>query len=144
MQRPGLRISTDPAELDISMIHGYLAGESYWARGISRSLLERALANSFCFGGFVDERQVAFARVVTDRATFAHLKDVFVLPAYRGRRYGVALVERILAHPELRSVTMTLATADAHGLYRRFGFGEPDQPGHQMIRPGSFLSPQGG
>lgn len=141
MQHHDLRISTDPAELDITMIHGFLAEESYWAKGLSRALLERAIAHSLCFGGFVADRQVAFARVVTDAATFAHLKDVFVLPGYRGRGYGIALVESILAHPDLRTVAMTLATADAHELYRRFGFGEFARPDHQMIRPGSFLTP---
>jgi GNAT superfamily N-acetyltransferase len=134
-----LRISTNPAEFDLAMIHRFLAEESYWARGMSKALLERAMANSVCFGGFVAEKQVAFARVVTDRATFAHLKDVFVLQPFRGRGYGVALVQAILSHPQLQAVTMTLATADAHELYRRFGFGAPSRPDHQMIRVGSFL-----
>jgi hypothetical protein len=71
-----LRISTDPAEFDIAMIHRFLAEESYWAKGLSRALLERAIANSLCFGGFVVDARVAFARVVTDRATFAYLKYV--------------------------------------------------------------------
>jgi GNAT superfamily N-acetyltransferase len=135
-----LRISTNTAEFDIPMIHRYLAEESYWARGLSKALLERAMANSLCFGGFVADAQVAFARVVTDRATFAHLKDVFVLQPFRGRHYGVALVAAILSHPELQTVTMTLATADAHELYRRFGFGAHSHPERQMIRDGSFLA----
>jgi GNAT superfamily N-acetyltransferase len=141
MPHPKLRISTNPAELDIAMIHGFLAEESYWAKGLPRPLLERAIEHSLCFGGFVADRQVAFARVVTDRATFAHLKDVFVLPPYRRRGYGVALVAGILSHPELRTVTMTLATADAHERYRRFGFGALTQPDRQMIRLGSFIAP---
>jgi len=134
-----MRISMDLAEFDISMIHRYLAGESYWAKGMSRSLLERAMANSLCFGGFVADTQVAFGRAVTDRATFAHLKDVFVLPAFRGKGYGVALVNAIVSHPDLQAVSMTLATADAHGLYSRFGFGTHSRPERQMIRVGSFL-----
>lgn len=132
-----LRISTDPAEFDIAMIHRFLAEESYWAKDLSRPLLERAIAHSICFGGFVADAQVAFARVVTDRATFAHLKDVFVLQSFRGNGYGVALVEAIMSHPELQGVTMTLATKDAHGLYRRFGFGPHTQPERQMIRFGT-------
>jgi GNAT superfamily N-acetyltransferase len=134
-----LRISTDPAEFDLTVIHRYLAEESYWAKGLSRPLLERAIANSLCFGGFVADAQVAFARVISDRATFAHLKDVFVLQPFRGRGYGVALVQAIMSHPDLRAVTMTLGTADAHELYRRFGFGEHSQPERQMIRVGTFL-----
>lgn len=135
-----LRISMNPAEFDLPMIHRFLAEESYWARGLSKPLLERAMANSMCFGGFVADRQVAFGRVVTDRATFAHLKDVFVLQAFRGRGYGVALMEAILSHPDLKAVAMTLATADAHGLYRRFGFGPHSRPERQMLREGTFLA----
>jgi predicted GNAT family N-acyltransferase len=132
-----LRISTNLAELDIAMIHRFLAEESYWAKGLSRPLLEQAIAHSMCFGGFVADAQVAFARVVTDHATFAHLKDVFVLPAFRGQGYGVALIEAIISHPELQVVTMTLATKDAHELYRRFGFGPHTHPERQMIRFGA-------
>lgn len=135
-----LRISMDPAEFDLPMIHRYLSEESYWAKGLSRPLLERAMAHSICFGGFVDDVQVAFARVVSDRATFAHLKDVFVLQPFRGRGYGVAIVQSILAHPDLQTVTMTLATADAHELYRRFGFTAHPRPERQMIRGGTFLA----
>jgi GNAT superfamily N-acetyltransferase len=136
-----LRISTDLSEFDVGMIHRFLAEDSYWARGIERSLLERALAQSLCFGGFVAQDQVAFARVVTDRATVAHLKDVFVLAPHRGRGYGVALMQAVMAHPDLRTATMTLATADAHGLYTRFGFVAESQTERLMIRPGRFLPP---
>jgi ribosomal protein S18 acetylase RimI-like enzyme len=136
-----LRISTDPAEFDIAMIHRFLAEESYWAKGLPRALLERAIANSLCFGGFVGDAQVAFARVVTDRATFAHLKDVFVLQPFRGRGFGKALVEAVMSHPDLQIASMTLATTDAHELYRRFGFGPHPHPERQMLRLGSFLGP---
>lgn len=134
-----LRISTDSAEFDIGMIHRFLAEESYWAQGLSRALLERGIAHSLCFGGFVAGRQVAFARVVTDRATFAHLKDVFVLEPFRGRGYGVALIKAIVMHPELQGVTMTLATKDAHELYGRFGFTPHPHPERQMVRSGGSL-----
>jgi len=134
-----LRISTDPAELDIAMIHRYLSEESYWAKGITRSVVERALAHSLCFGGYLDRRQVAFARVVTDRATSAHLKDVFVLDEYRGRGYGLAIVEAAVSHPDVRSATITLDTADAHALYRRVGFVARTRIERAMIRPGTFL-----
>lgn len=134
-----LRISTDPGELNVSMIHRFLSTESYWARAISRSVLERALAHSLCFGGYLDRTQVAFARVVTDRATFAHLKDVFVLSAFRGRGFGAALMQAVMAHPDLLAVSFTLATDDAHALYEKFGFGRPPHPERSMARPGTFL-----
>lgn len=136
-----LRISTDSGEFDIAMIHRYLSEESYWAKGLSRPLLQRAIAHSLCFGGFVGDAQVAFARVVTDRATFAHVKDVFVLQPFRGRGYGVSIVEAIMSHPDLKLVTMTLATNDAHELYTRFGFQLHTHPERQMTRPGRFLGP---
>lgn len=134
-----LRISTDPAELDVAMIHRYLSEESYWAKGITRAVIERALANSLCFGGYLEHCQVAFARVVTDRATSAHLKDVFVLREYRGKGYGLAIVEAAVSHPDVRSATITLDTADAHDLYRRFGFVARTRVERAMMRAGTFL-----
>ena len=139
MTGSALRISLDPAELDVGMIHQYLSQESYWARGLPREVLDRALAHSLCFGGFLENRQVAFARAVTDRATFAHLKDVFVLPAFKGRGFGRALMQAVMAHTDLKSVAFTLATDDAHRLYERFGFALYPHPERFMLRPGSFL-----
>ena len=134
-----LRISTDPAELDVDMIHRFLSKESYWAVGMSRAVLERALAHSLCFGCYLDELQVAFARVVTDRATFEHLKDVFVLPEFRGRGFGTQLMQAVMAYPDLRAVTFTLHTNDAHALYEKFGFALYPRPERSMVRNGSFL-----
>jgi GNAT superfamily N-acetyltransferase len=134
-----LRISTDAEQLDVDMIHRFLSTESYWAPGISRSVLERALAHSLCFGGYLDRTQVAFARVVTDRATYAHLKDVFVLSAFRRRGFGTALMRAVMAHSDLLAVSFTLATDDAHALYEKFGFGPPPRPECSMVRPGTFL-----
>ena len=134
-----LRVSTDPAELDVGMIHQYLSQESYWAAGISRAVMERALKHSLCVGGYLDHAQIAFARVVTDRATFAHLKDVFVLPAYRGRGFGITLMQAVMTHPDLLAATFTLATHDAHTLYEKFGFRRNSDPERAMARPGSFL-----
>ena len=119
---PDLEISTDPARLDIDEIHGLLR-ESYWAKGRQRTVVERAIANSLCFGAYLDGRQVAFARVVTDRAVFAYLMDVFVLPEFRGRGISKALMRAVLNHPELQNLRVfLLATRDAHGLYEQFGF----------------------
>ena len=121
--RGDLLISTDPARLDLDVVHGYLSGESYWARGVPRDRLERALAHSLCFGLYRGERQIGFARVVTDRATFAYLADVFVLPEHSGKGVAKKLLRTILAHPDLQGLRrFLLATKDAHGLYAQFGF----------------------
>ena len=127
------RVSTDRAELDVAMIHSFLANESSWAKGIDAALVRKSIANSLCFGGFVGERQVAFARVISDFATFANLVDVFVLRDYRGRGYGARLLQTVIAHPELQGLRrFTLASADAHGLYERFGFELPSRPANMM------------
>jgi len=130
-----LTISNDITALDVPMIHQYLSRDSTWAIGMPLALLERAIANSLCFGGYLDGRQVAFARVITDRATFANLVDVFVLPAFRGRGYSKQLVEAIVGHPDLQGLRrFSLATADAHGLYARYGFTPPSRPQTLMER----------
>lgn len=136
-------ISTELERLDVTMIYRFLSEESTWAIGISRDIVERAIDNSLCFGGYVDGRQVAFARVVTDYATFANLVDVFVLPPYRGRGYSKQLMDAIMAHPSLQGLRrFTLATFDAHGLYARYGFAEPSRPDLLMERyfPKIYLS----
>ena len=117
-------ISDDRARLDFGVIHGFLSGESYWARGRSRERVERSIEHSLPFGLYrADGRQVGFARVVTDRATFAWLADVFVVAEERGRGLSKWLVECVLAHPELLYLRRwLLATRDAQELYRRFGF----------------------
>jgi GNAT superfamily N-acetyltransferase len=118
------RISTDPALLDLDAIHAFLS-TAYWSPGVPRETVERAIRNSLSFGLYDGDRQAGFARVVTDRATFAYLADVFVLPPYRGRGLGTWLVETVLAHPDLEGLRRwLLATKDAHELYRRYGFTE--------------------
>lgn len=130
-----LRVSTDKSELDIALIHGFLSEQSTWARGISRPLVERAIEHSLCFGGFVEGRQIAFARVITDCATFANLVDVFVLPSHRGRGHSKALMDAVMSHPQLQGLRrFTLATGDAHGLYARYGFSSPARPQSLMER----------
>ena len=139
-----LRISTDKDELDLPMIHRYLSTEAYWSRGIPLPLVERAVAGSFCFGGYLaDAGQVAFARVVTDHATFGYLADVFVLQAWRGRGYSKQLVAAVMAHPGLQGLRrFMLATADAHSLYSRHGFSAPAKPQTLMeiSRPDFYLA----
>lgn len=132
---PEYRITEDPAAIESEVLHRWLSEESYWARGRTRDTVERSLANSMCFGALHDDELVGFARVVTDRATFAWLCDVFVTPAHRGRGVGSALVAAAVGHPDLAGLQrMVLATADAHDLYRRFGFENLDRPDRWMIR----------
>ncbi|MHC1480513.1 GNAT family N-acetyltransferase [Frateuria aurantia] len=128
-----VRISTDSSELDIAMIHGFLCGESSWSRGISRPRLEQAVANSLCFGAYRDGRQVGFARVVTDRATFAYLCDVFVVAAERGRGHARALLEAVTNHPQLQGLRrFSLASSSARDLYASYGFAPPLHPSSLM------------
>ena len=131
-----LEISTDPARLDRDLVHRFLSEDSYWARGRTREQSERIIDRSLCFGAYADgRRQVAHARVVTDGVTFGYIADLFVVPAARGRGIGKALMAAILEHPEVRDVTrLTLLTADAHGLYERFGFGPLDDLPKWMTR----------
>jgi len=129
------RVSTNRQELDVPLIHRFLAEDSTWARGIPRTTVERAIQHSLCFGGYVEGSQVAFARVISDYATFANLVDVFVLAEFRGRGYGKALMEAVMSHPQLQGLRrFTLATADAHGLYAEFGFTSPLKPQSLMER----------
>ncbi|MEQ4573803.1 MAG: GNAT family N-acetyltransferase [Gammaproteobacteria bacterium] len=125
-----LRISTDKHELDVDLVHRFLSTEAYWSRGIPRATVERAIDGALCFGGYAEGAgQVAFARVITDGATFGYLADVFVLPEHRGRGYGKQLVAAIMAHPRLQDLRrFMLATSDAHGLYAQFGFAAPARP----------------
>jgi GNAT superfamily N-acetyltransferase len=131
----GFEVSTDPARLDLEVVHDFLR-TAYWSVGVPREVVERSLEHSIPFGLYApDGRQAGFARVVSDRAVFAYLGDVFVLPEWRGHGLGVWLVETVLAHPELQGLRRWhLATADAHELYRRFGFRESATPERHMYR----------
>lgn len=121
-RRDGYLISTDPARLDTEAIWRFLR-TAYWSPGVRREVVEQAIEHSLVFGLFgPDGAQAGFARVVTDRARFAWLADVFVLEPHRRRGLGVWLVQSVLEHPELAGLRFVLGTADAHGLYERFGF----------------------
>ena len=125
-------LSDDPARLDVEAIHAFLR-ESYWAAGIPREVVERSLRGSLCFGVYEGQRQVGFARCVTDRATYAYLADVFVLPSHRGRGLSKWLMECISAHPDLEGLRRwNLVTRDAHGLYAQHGFTAPRHPERYM------------
>ena len=126
--RDGFRISTDKAELDRPLIHEFLRN-SYWAKGIPRELVDRSIENSLCFGLYGGEGLVGFARVISDSATFAYLSDVFVLESHRGRGLATWFMETVMAHPDLQGIRRwMLATADAHGLYRKVGFTQLSRP----------------
>lgn len=130
-----LEFDCDPARLERDMIYHYLSQQSYWAAGLPRDVFERSLAGSLCFGVYVAGKQVGFARMITDQATFAYLADVFVLPDWRGRGISKALLAHILAHPGLQGLRrMLLATADAHGLYAQYGFTALSGPERMMER----------
>jgi len=131
-QRGSFTISTDPARLDVDAIHSFLS-RSYWATGIPRSVVERSIRGSVCFGVYAGAQQVGFARVITDGATFAYLADVYVLQEYRGQGLAKWLMEVIMAHPAVQGLRcFTLVTRDAHGLYSRFGFRPLQSPERHM------------
>ena len=129
--KPECEISTEQSRLNLDMIHAYLSRESYWAKGIPRKTFEMSVRNSLCFGVYAGNEQVGFARVVSDFATYAYLADVFILPAHRGKGFSKSLMENVITHPDLQGLRRwVLATADAHGLYSRFGFkplGKPER-----------------
>ena len=121
--RDGYDVSDDPSRLDLAAIHRFLSTQSYWAEGISEALLARAITHSLCFGLYRGPAQIGFARVVTDRATYGYLCDVYVDRDHRGAGLGKWLVACVLEHPDLQGLRrIALMTRDAHDLYRPFGF----------------------
>ncbi|QSX36567.1 GNAT family N-acetyltransferase [Shewanella sedimentimangrovi] len=126
---PHFEISTDKSKLDFTVIHGFISN-TYWANNIPEAVMARAIENSLCFGVYRDDgRQVGFARMITDKATFAYLADVFILEEFRGLGLSKRLMQAIVAHPDLQGLRrMVLATRDAHGLYAQFGFTAIENP----------------
>jgi len=130
----GVQISTDVARLDRRLIHEFLSEQSYWARGIPAEVVERSIAHSLNFGAYDGDRQLGYARVVTDRATFALVRDLFVVEAMRGRGIGTALMRAVIDHPDLQSLRrMLLVTRDAAHFYEGLGF-------RPLARPDRFLA----
>jgi N-acetylglutamate synthase-like GNAT family acetyltransferase len=137
-------VSTDPARVDVSLVYGFLT-ECYWAKGITREVVRRSIENSMPFGVYRGAKQVGFARVITDRATFAYIADVFILDEYRGRGLSKLLMQCIIEHPELQGLRRwSLATKDAHRLYSQFGFKQVAKPEMWMEihRPEVYSSAQ--
>jgi GNAT superfamily N-acetyltransferase len=137
----GFRISTDPAELSVDAIQGFLA-QSYWANTRPRTVIEASIAHSLVFGLYHDKQQIGFARAITDYSTFYYLVDVFVAEDYRGQGLGKWLVATIVSCPELQSLHGLLTTRDAHGLYEQFGFQTPVDPQYFMHRKAGVTVPQ--
>jgi GNAT superfamily N-acetyltransferase len=134
VRRGPFLVTTDRARFDVDVIHGFLR-RAYWSPGVPRATVERAIEGSLAFGLFEHDRQVGFARAITDGATFAYLADVFVLETHRGRGLGVFLMESVMAHPALQGLRrFALATRDAHALYERFGFTSLAAPDRFMER----------
>jgi GNAT superfamily N-acetyltransferase len=124
--------TTDKHRLDIDAIHAFLT-QSYWSPGIPRATIERAITNSLCFGVFHRESQVGFARVITDKSTFAYLADVYIIELHRGQGLAKRLMEYVQSHEDLRGLRrFMLATKDAHALYKQFGFKELANPSRMM------------
>ena len=137
-------ISTDPSRLDIALIHEFLSS-TYWAANIPRGVVEKSIRHSLCFGAFSRDRQVGFARVITDFATLAYLADVFVIAEHRGRGIAKMLTGAVLRHPDLQGVKrFLLATRDAHKLYAQFGFEPLAHPDYLMTFQPSNVAPGSG
>ena len=134
-------IRTDLAAMDLDLVHDWLSTDAYWSLGRSREAVATAAEHSLNVGAFTDDgRQVAYARVVTDHATFAWLCDVFVDEAHRGRGLGRRLMEAVMEYPGMAEMKrVVLATADAHRLYEEFGFEPLEKPERWMIRGGSVV-----
>lgn len=129
-------ISTDKNRLQIEVIQRFLVEDSYWAQNRTLAQTEKAIENSICFGVYAGTRQIGFARVVSDCATFAYIGDVFILDEFRGQSLSKKLMEAMLAHPDLQNLRRwILATQDAHGLYEQFGFHSLKFPERWMERP---------
>lgn len=128
-----ITISTDKSRLDVDRIHRFLSEESYWAKNIPRATVERSIEHSLCFGAYDGDAQVGFARVISDRAVFAYIADVFVVESHRGRGVSKQIMEAIRAHPELQGLRRWhLLTRDAHSLYAQYGFRSLDKPPRHM------------
>lgn len=143
MERDGYRLSFAPADIDAAAAHAFLT-RAYWCEGIPLALVERAIANSLCIALHAAEGQVGFARVVTDRATFGYLCDVYVLEAHRGRGLAAWMIQTLLAHADLQGLRrMLLFTRDAQALYAGQGFAPLATPqrGMEIVRPGLYLKP---
>lgn len=140
------RFSSNRDEMDVEIIHGFLSS-SYWSQNIPVETIKLALRNSLCFGVFDGDNQVGFARMITDSATYAYLADVFILESHQGKGLAKKLIEYVLGHSQLQGLRrIVLATRDAHGLYKKFGFKSLANPDTfmEIWTPGIYLSSKTG
>jgi len=139
--QPGYTVTTDVERFDFEMVHRYLSEVAYWSPGVARATVEKAARNSLAFGLFAGDRQIGFARMITDRTTFAYLSDVFVLPEHHGKGLGTWFMECVFSHPDFTDMRrLMLVTADAQKLYEKFGFrvvADPAQVMEKRPRPAS-------
>ncbi len=141
MRVVGYEISTDQDRLDVEVVFRFLSEESYWSPGIPRDVVERSINNSLCFGVYHGEVQVGFARIVTDKATFALVADVFIVEAHRGKGLSKWLLHEVMGHPDLQGLRrLLLLTSDAHSLYAQFGFTEIGNPWRfmEVLHPDAY------
>jgi GNAT superfamily N-acetyltransferase len=132
MPSENYEVTTDTARMDVPAIHAFLS-QTYWSPGIPLSAVQRAISNSLCFGLLLDGEQIGFARLITDRATFAYLADVYVLEAHRGKGLSRRIMDHVMVHPDLQGLRrMLLATLDAHALYAKYGFKPLAAPDRMM------------
>jgi GNAT superfamily N-acetyltransferase len=128
-------ISTDKTKLNIEAIHDYLCHRSYWAKGRSLENVKKSIENSICFGVYDSKNNMlGFARVITDHVVFAYLMDLFIFEEQQGKDLGTKLVKHIVEQPDLQVRLWFLKTADAHGLYKKFGFTNLDNPDRFMFK----------
>ena len=128
-------ISTDKSKIDVEAVYDYLCHRSYWAKGRSLERVKKSIDNSICFGLYHSEgKMLGFARVVTDHVVFAYLMDLFIFEEHRGKGLGTKLVKHIVEHPDLQVRLWFLATNDAHGLYKKFGFSGLSNPDRYMFK----------
>lgn len=129
----GFTISTDKSLINIKEVHLFLSTETYWAKNIPIEIVERSIENSLCFSLLFEEKQIGFARIITDRSTFAYMSDVYILKEFRGKGLSKWLVEVMMAHPDLNGVRrFVLVTYDAQSLYEQFGFRKVAHPERYM------------
>ena len=135
----GVEVSTDKSLLNVSLIHDFISNKSYWGQGRSLEQVRTTIENSVCFGIYSGREQLGFCRVVTDKVAFAYVMDFFIIESFQGKGLGQLLVEEMLAHPELQSVSWLLATDSAHEFYGSYGFAKIDDPERYMKRIGAAL-----
>ncbi len=137
VEKDGYLVSTDASKISVDVVHQYLSQESYWAQNIPYETVQQSIENSLCFGLYHQQTQIGFARLITDKTTFAYLADVFVIQSHRGKGLSKFLMASIHAHPQLQKLRgWLLRTKDAHGLYEQFGWNKlnEDQLQRFMLR----------